>query len=426
MQEPLTVAVIGSGISGLIAAWSLQNKGCQVVLIEKKGDIGFSFHSAEPDFESKRAQLDIPLRMLNSQQWPLLSQIYKQLNIETTGVDSSQSFCDENQKAYLNIGAGGLFDKGLFQLAKRLPRKILTEMFRLRDKGQADLSAGLNASQSFRNYLDASDYSEEFLELFLYPILSSTVCTCSFRAIDHYPAQLMLQALSRITYLAPGSAQYLMRTRFGSGHVVSRLRKTITSIHQNQEVTGVAENESGVVVSLVGGKTFDRAFDHVVVATQANQAAEICGPRWASVLNQFEYETVEVCLHRDTRLLPTKQSDWATFNFMTTGNSACCSVSMQKFYDDLTIPVDLFQTINPIFPPKKMVARRLLQRPVVTTKSFRLWREIGELHRAGQTRIWVSGSYAQPGIPLLESGVASSLEVSDLISSCGDKLLVKH
>ena len=407
----MKIGVIGSGIAGLTAAWILRKAGCRVTLIEKQDRIGMSAHGVDLNLDGKSLRGDVPSRMFNQAQWPRLLELYQVLGVEFEPVDTSQSFSDDRGRTYLKLKLPYQFVDAV-QLLQSKPRRIVSEMKRLQTEGENDLAHGLDHTITLHDYLRSHRYSDELISGFLYPILSSTVCTCSYASLDQYPAAIILSAVRNISV-----NQTLLKTRFGTADIVHRII-TDVDILSNTEVRQVVERDAKVEVH--HGDTQASEFDHVIVATQANHAVKLdrtVPDKVARALSRFEYEYVPVVVHRDPRLMPADRRDWATFNMLSSPSAAMCTVWMNRFHDNWNVETPVFQTINPLLDPdeKQVISRFHLQRPVVTTDTHTHHAVLEKYHQQ-ERRIWYCGSYAAQGIPLLETGVVSAERIADRIT----------
>ncbi len=210
--------------------------------------------------------------------------------------------------------------------------------------------------------------------------------------------------------------QGLLRTRNGTRDVVERLTSEVDDIWLQTTVSLVRQQESSVEVQTTAGNRFD--FDHVLVATQANAAMRLVPnltPGELEMLQSFRYENIAVVVHRDESLMPVRRRDWSNFNLLSNAENtaAMCSIWMNRFYPERSAS-NLFQTIMPLASPREecVVSESKMQRPVVDRRSLRGLEKLSQIHQQPGRRIWFSGSYASPGVPLLESGVVSSLIVA--------------
>lgn len=418
----MKIAIIGSGIAGLAAAWSLGRADAKVTLFERGQRIGFDGNSVLAASLGGLATVDVPLRLHNSKQWPELFKLFQDIGVETVEVDASQTFCDLERNRYLRIPDARLFSINPSDLLHRWGRRIVSDIFRFRNNGIKDLQRGIDWKVSFDEYLNVGKYSEEFRYRFLFPVLSSTVCTCSYDALSRYPATILVKALERITDMSEDASSYLFRARLGARDVVEKLSTELSELKTCSRVESVRPFGDNLVVRYTGedvGECFEQTFDNVIFATQANHAAQLLDGDYSLVLNQFEYENVEVFVHRDENLMPRRRSDWSTFNMRCGDRVSDCSIWLQKFYGLPSGSVDLFQTINPVREPdgSKVLSHVSLQRPVVRQNYKELWGSLESWANRPNANIWLTGSYATEGVPLLESGVVGSLDIAEKIKS---------
>jgi predicted NAD/FAD-binding protein len=164
------------------------------------------------------------------------------------------------------------------------------------------------------------------------------------------------------------------------------------------------------------------SFDHVVLATQANQAHDLWQRSPAEVrelLAAFQYRPLEVVMHRDARLMPLRRRDWSPVN---------ARVSAEHDRPETTIWVNavqpalrrapaVFQTVHPQREPREelVISRARFERPLVDTSSQRALARLQALQpQLGRSsHVWLCGSYADTGVPLLESAVRSAYAVAE-------------
>ena len=446
----MKIAIVGSGIAGLAACHLLAGRGHEVHLYESQDRLGMSAQTIEFDSQVDGGSAllgDVPSRMFNAGLWPNVVELYRTLAIEVAAVDATQSYRLGGQRATLQLqlpfrwtreaiqtatsAVSSLFTSRALQMEQAdnakgegdrrtlLDRRseFLSEMTRLRDQGQRDI-ADLDPELKFMDYLDRTNFSTEFRETFLFPALSSTVCTCSHAAINNYPAVVLLDAMRHIS-----GDQRLSRVTLGSRAVSQALTRTAHQVSLGTPVKSVEQCAGGVMLVSSEGKT---RFDHVVIATQANHVAGIV-PHLTEVervtLEGFRYENVDIVVHTDQSFMPSEQSEWATFNFVACDqrDESMCTVWMNRFHSNwnesgLTSPI--FQTIRPIREVRedRVIRHTKLQRPIVDASSWQRWDLLREFHQQKDRRVWFCGSYAIPGVPLLESGVTSAMEVTAAMS----------
>lgn len=406
------VAVVGSGIAGLAASWYL-GKTHAVTLFEKQPDIGMAAHG----IEWGGARVDMPLRVLYRGYYPTLSALYDEADIATTSADYSASFSDLGGDAYFRYRNWRPLQRwSVPMLAGGQPwgarsRAIVRDLIRLYRRAACDARKLKNSETTLQAYLDEGGYSAGFADDFLLPTFAA-IGTCSIDAVRRYPALVIIDYLRRGVLL-----EGVSRTVRGADFVVRQLSRRCQRVLTGTGIAELRRDNDGVVIIDEHGE--QHRFDHVVLATQGNQALRLlqdASADEAQALARFSYEPSEVIVHTDTRLMPRRRADWSPVNFFTeTGASR----PMASIWLNRVLPVakgtaDAFQTWNPLMQPdpESVLARARFERPCVDHNSEQGLIELDTLHGERGRRVWFCGSYAAAGVPLLESAARSALGIS--------------
>ena len=414
----MKIAIIGSGIGGLTAAWLLDRAGHNVSLFDRSSAPGMSAHGWPSPWPEIDRKIDVPARLFNSEQWPRLLELYRLLGVKFETANASQSFSIRGDRTYLSLDHDHRPQAFAATLLNGESRRILLEAKRLRKIGLASLRDDSVSDETFASFLDRNQFDDSFRTRFLFPVLSSTVCTCDYGALENYPAAIILSGLAGITEAK------LLRTSAGTEDVATRLLRGDVDLRLNAKVSGVVQNSNSAEVRWQFiEQQFSRReeFDQVVIATQANHALQLLhrdSPEHAC-LSLVEYQELEIVVHRDKEFMPPSPGNWRTFNVISNESltRSMCSVWLNDYYPEFPDQPPLIQTINPIGLPKRehTICRVRLQRPVVTRAS----QEVGSKLNVdpGKTRIWFCGSYASRGIPLLETAVESAIKVTEQLTN---------
>ena len=407
----LRVAVVGSGIAGLTAAWLLNRGGHRVVLFERQGRVGMDAHSAEIPTGPEDVGVDVPVRVFNRRLWPSLSALADELEVPSRPVDVASSFSELSGQTFFRYGTVNAAKVSIPYVPPRYLNgralSIISGIAQFRLSGALDLQNGTLNDRPLRQYLADGDYSEAFIEDFLYPAIG-TICTCSRSSVAEYPARVIVESLFDIFL-----AGRLRRFKGGTRQIVRRLVADLPDLRLGVEVQRIDVNGASVQVKLADGI---ESFDHVVIATQANHARhllaeETFGEEHAA-LERFRYDQLDVVVHTDRDLMPRAERDWASVNFFVTPDreQAASTLWVNRVEVQFEGQAPVFQTHNPLRMPAsdKEVMRVRLQRPIINADSLAGYRALHALHDQPQRRIWFVGSYATRGMPLLESGVRSS------------------
>ncbi len=408
----MKIAIIGAGIAGLAAAWRLGQRN-DITLFERHASPGMAAHGATIGEGPNAPRVDVPLRVFYPGYYPQLTALYRAAGIESEPVDYSSTLHDAQGTPYF-----GYRNLLVGPLAIPLPlrrsflgsrgRRIVRDLLRL----QRQPTAGLG-ERSIGELLATDGYSAEFRDGFLLPAFA-TICTCSYENVLAFPAFHVVDYLTRGVFLTS-----VRRARGGAADVVRRLIPGNAQVRCGVDVRAVEASLTHVEVSVDGAK---ERFDHVVIATQANHVLKLftnATDEERTVLSAFRYERVDVVMHTDQKLLPPLRRHWGSVNLMVspTFDRPMSTIWMNAVQPELRSAEPVFQTVHPLVEPaaEKVIASARFERSVVDVKSARALGALDALQRQPGRRVWFCGSYARPGIPLLESAVASSERVADAL-----------
>lgn len=406
--------MVGGGIAGLSAGWLL-GRDHEVVLYEAHARPGLEAHGVEVDGRAA----DVPLRVFYEGYYPQLMSLYRAAGVRWVRADYSTTLCGPDGEAYYRYrnrrpGPGALWSFVSPRAWRGRGRRITRGLLRYYRLAPRDALDRAHAHETLGEYLERRGYSEEFTKWFLLPAFAG-VGTCSYERVRAYPAQVLNDYMRRGFFLSG-----VLTARDGSGDVARRLRSRLAALRCDAPVASLRRTALGVEVRTRAGST--EVFDHAVVATQANQALRLLADpseEERAVLSSFRYEASDVVMHRDPAVMPRRRADWAPVDFVVDPSRPrpMATIWTNAVHPNLRGLPDLFQTWNPIVEPDpaRVLSRVTLERPSVTPDSLASLERLRALHRDPKRRLWFCGSYAAPGIPLLESGVRSSLSVAEAL-----------
>ncbi len=297
-MAPLNIAVIGSGISGLSAAWLL-SKRHRVTLFEQEGRLGGHSNTITVQTADGAVSVDAGFIVYNELNYPNLTALFDHLGVPTEPTRMTFAV-SANDGAFEYSGSGLL---GLFgQISNiRRPRqwRLVADLLRFFRTSRARLPAYADGI-SLGDFLAREGYASVFIEDHILP-MGAAIWSAPMSAMLDFPASTfinfyanhgMLQATDRPQWqtVSGGSARYVERLiedgdiAVAAGSAVRRVERTQTCVH--------VENDHEVV----------RLFDHVVFATHADQALRLIGdatPQESALLGAFRYERNRAVLHRD-------------------------------------------------------------------------------------------------------------------------------
>lgn len=418
----MKIAVVGGGLAGLAAAWLLSQRH-RVTLLERQSQPGFVASSVAVELGGQRVRVDVPLRVFYPGYYPTLSRLYQQLGVDTEPVSYSTSFTGPGGGLYFRWRNLRLGDRSVpyllpHDLMSARSRRIAAAALRFgRRVGQAARRGEL-AGQTLGEFVERERLPAEFVDGMLLPVVA-TVATCTHDDARGYPAEVVAG------YLGAGVAhESVRRARLGADDVASRLLGAVGRVKCDAGVTSVHADPAGARLHRRGQA--EERFDHIVLATQANQALALwpqARPDEAATLRAFRYRALEVLMHRDEALMPRRRRDWSAVNAWVDGSAERpeSTIWINAVQPALRSAPPLFQTVQPVREPRadRLLARARFERPLIDAASQQALAVLQRLHAEPGRRIWLCGSYAHPGVPLLESAVASAYAVAAAIEDAG-------
>ena len=314
------VAVIGSGVSGLLAAHVLSRTD-DVTLFESDSRLGGHAHTHDVEVDGRTLAVDTGFIVHNERTYPTLLRLFAELGITTQETDMSMSVsCPQDGIEY----AGGQGLRGLLPSWRTLGRvaylRMLGEVARFHRAAARVLAsphegAGAEAL-TLGEFLDRNGFSEDFQRWFMTPLVAA-VWSCEPAAAPDYPARHLFTFLDHHGMLGVLGSPPWRTVTGGSRAYVEAVAAGLHEIRLGTPVLGVTELADGVLLDLGGGRR--AAYDAVVVATHAPQAlAMLTNPtdRQRDVLGAFGYQTNVARLHTDTSLLPRHRHARASWNYL--------------------------------------------------------------------------------------------------------------
>ena len=310
----MRIAVIGSGVSGLTAAWLLSRRH-QVDVFERDPRPGGHAHTHEFDYDGRRWVADSGFLVFNERTYPNFIRLLARLGI--TPQPSDMSFSVRCRRCRLEWGSRDL--RAWFAQPSRLfdvgHLRMLRDIVRFFRHGRAFLDASDTGDVSLAAFLSGGGYGDTFERHFLLP-MTGAIWSASFEDIRQFPARTLLRFLDNHGLLAVSSQPPWFTIPGGSRTYVEALVAGISGeVRTSAGVVGLQRDEDGVTVTLCGGVV--RRFDAAIVATHADQALGLLqDPSDAErdALGRFRYSINHAVLHADTAALPARRAAWASWN----------------------------------------------------------------------------------------------------------------
>jgi hypothetical protein len=421
----MRVAVIGTGIAGNAAAWTLSHR-YPVTVYDRELRPGGHSHTVTIDYDGSQIAVDIGFIVYNEQNYPGLTALFDHLGVET--VESRMSFAVTADGGKFEWKGGG--DNwietaiGLFAQPKNLLSKsylwMLRDILTFNEQSVADYKAGKLAGLTLGEYFRQNHFAPRLLTDYLAPMGAAIWSAPASEMLD-FPAENFVAFFSNHRLL-----QYdrpVWRTvKGGSRRYVEKLTAAFRDrVRLGCAVTSIERISHGVVVHDSHGRSDN--YDHVVIAAHSDQALAMLSDADAherGILGAIGYAPNTVYLHRDERLMPRRRRAWASWNFLrrqredTMANDVAVTYWMNNLQGvDKDKP--LFVSLNPPFAPADELTfgKYICEHPQYNRVAFAAQKRLSEIQ--GRRHTWFCGAWT--GYGFHEDGLRSGLEVAEALGA---------
>ncbi|WP_026792527.1 NAD(P)/FAD-dependent oxidoreductase [Pleomorphomonas oryzae] len=406
----LDIAVIGSGISGLSAAWLLAERH-NVTLYEIDRRLGGHSNTVLAPTDGASIPVDTGFIVYNDATYPNLIALFAHLGVATEPTDMSFAVSiDGGRLEYAGSDFAGLIAQPSNMLRPRFYSMIIDL---LRFYRQAPRDLGRLDGMTLAAYLDANRYGRAFREDHLYP-MAAAIWSTPAAEVGAYPAEAFIRFCDNHGLLRLRNRPQWRTVKGGSRAYVVRLSEPLAGrILIGRDVNIIERSAAGVVIEDGASR---RRFDKVLLACHADQALKVIRtPTEAErrVLGAFRYSRNHTVLHADERLMPRRRAAWAAWNYIATSDhSAGPSVTywMNRLqHIDPSVP--LFVTLNPLIEPRAESVYRTFtyEHPLFDQAAIEAQKQLWSLQGGGNT--WFAGAYFGAGFH--EDGLQAGLAAAE-------------
>jgi len=408
----MRVAVIGSGISGLAAAYYLSRKH-EVSVFEKDTRIGGHTHTVTVECSRGTLAVDTGFIVHNDHTYPNLVRLLAELGVETQPSDMSFGvLCRHTGFEYSSRGVDGFFAQRS-NLLRLDQYRLLREILRFNREAPKLLNDPAAETLTLGDVIEQGGYSALFTERYLYP-MASAVWSMSTEAIRSFPAFTLLRFFDNHGMLGINTHPKWKVIRGGSHSYIGPITAPFRNrIFIGAKLESVARSQSEVTLRFHDRPSM--SFDQVVFASHGNQILPLLespSDTERDVLSNFKTSRNEVCLHTDSSLLPSRRQARASWNYhlsQDAGEGATLTYHMNRL-QSLEAPEEYCVTLNDngTVDPSKVLRRMVYYHPLYTHEAIRAqarWKDV-----SGVNRTYYCGAYWFYGFH--EDGLNSALRVA--------------
>ena len=406
----MKIAVVGSGISGLSAAYYL-SKNHQVDLFEKEDHFGGHSHTIDLNFETKKVSVDIGFIVFNYKTYPNLINFFEENKIEIEKSDMSFSVSVENTNfEYCGRGLNGIFSNklNLFDL------KFLKMFFDIISfYKKCDNLKNLDQTITLGEYLFKNKLSKEFINYHLIPMVSAIWSMPPYEA-NKMPLKFFLNFFQNHgLFKLKDRPQWYTVTNRSRTYVQKIISKLNGEHYKNYTVKKIVSKSSGVDL-YYGGESEFFNYDKVILATHADEALSIIekpSQDEQKILSNFSYKENFAYIHTDQKAMPKNKNAWSSWNsLMDKDNVEKNSITYWlNLLQNLNCEENIFLTLNPYFEidKSKILKKVRFTHPYFDQSALDHQSQLKNLQN--KRNILFCGSYF--GYGFHEDGIKSSIEM---------------
>lgn len=405
----MKIAIVGSGISGLSAAYFL-DQNHEVTVFEAATNIGGHTHTVAVKEGAATIWVDTGFIVCNPYNYPNFFLFMDLLNVELQ--ESNMSF--SVSVPHKNLEYNGTSVDGLFAQRANLVNfkflRMLKDIAKFNKHAKQYVFDNIN-SMSLNVFVKTLNLSEYFVEYYLAPMVSAIWSNDKQRALD-MPALFVCSFLDNHGMLNVNDRPQWYCVQGGShAYVQAILSKLKQSIRNNTQVTKIIRQQEGIIVEFNG---MQESFDKVIIATHSYQALKLLSEPTTdeqNILSGLRYQENEVVLHTDITLLPKNRRAWASWNYkineqMRDHVSVTYNMNiLQNLNTSKTYCVSLNQTEQ--IDPAKIIAKFNYAHPIYDQAAIASQKQFTKI--SGVNNTYYCGAYWGSGFH--EDGLNSGLRV---------------
>ncbi|MDO9477704.1 MAG: FAD-dependent oxidoreductase [Pseudohongiella sp.] len=421
----MRIAIIGTGISGLVAAFKL-NALHDITVFEAADRLGGHTATIDVELDGKTHAIDTGFIVYNDWTYPNFIKLMDELGIQWRESDMSFGVsCETTGLEYAGVTGQLAMINSLFAQRRRLLSpsfiKMLLDILAFNKQAIADVEADRIPDMTLRQYVERHGLGQMFMDYYLVPMCSA-IWSTPFLQMYEFPTKFLLPFLYKHglinvhdrprwrtlvggskAYLAPLSASFSEKVRLSS------------------KVLSVKRHEQGIEVHSAAGIEF---FDQVVIACHSDQALALlsdASDAEQQILSSIPYQANDVVLHTDVSVMPRSRRAWASWNYhLGSDRSGLPRLTydmnrLMGITEAQQFCVSLNHTDH--IDPAKILGRYDYAHPIFTSAGADAQTRWAEINGVNHT--WFCGAWWGKGFH--EDGVVSALRVVDGI----DKSLCK-
>ncbi|PIN17919.1 Cyclopropane-fatty-acyl-phospholipid synthase [Handroanthus impetiginosus] len=399
-MSKMRVAVVGGGVSGLVAAYVAAEAESEVVLYEKEDYLGGHAKTVTAD----GTHLDLGFMVFNRVTYPNMMEFFESLGVDMELSDMSFSVSLDKGKG-CEWGSRNGFS-GVFAQKRNVLNpyfwKMIREIIKFKDDvlsylEELDNNPDIDRHETLGHFVQSRGYSELFLKAYLIPICGS-IWSCSSEGVMSFSAYSILSFCRNHHLLQLFGRPQWLTVRWRSQDYVNRVREVLErrgcQIRTNSDVCSVSSNDEGCSIRCKDGS--EETYDGCIIAAHAPDALKMLGNQAtfdeSRILGAFQYAYSDIYLHRDKNLMPKNPAAWSAWNFLgSVNNKVCVTYWLNTLQNISQTGLPFLVTLNPPSAPAHTLLKWSTGHPIPSVAASKASSQLHLIQ--GKRRIWFCGAY---------------------------------
>lgn len=400
------IAIVGTGISGLGAAYALRNTA-DITVFEARHRTGGHAHTVSIDYDGSLIDVDVGFIVYNGLNYPNLTGFFSALGVSTQPSDMSFSVSNPDGFEWASTS------RGLFAQKRNLLRprfhRFWQDILRFNDIARSELAKGEVSEESLGIWLRRHGFSPDFCKNYILPMGGAIWSTPPGEIMD-YPTRSFFQFFENHRLMHRERPEWRTVTG-GSRTYVGKVETLLGQrLKLGHAVRNISRYGQGVRLDFVGQGS--EIFDEVILATHADTSRALLSDHYSEekfLLNSVRYRPNRVFLHKDASYMPQRKAAWACWNVLggqSTADDICLSYWMNRL-QKLPANRPLFVTLNPETPPRddQVFTEVVFDHPQYDGAAYAAVRSLERIQ--GRQNVWLAGAWLGSGFH--EDGLKSGL-----------------
>lgn len=419
----MRIAVIGTGIAGLSAAYLLSRK-YDVTVFERNSYPGGHSNTVAVDTADGTINVDCGFVVFNHRNYPNLRRMLDELRVATFRSDVSYTISKRSPSDSLEFSSN--WTQALLVNWRKLLSwrnwRLIKAIANFNRQALSDLNADFEDTFTLEDYIQHHKLAHDLVDLYLLPILGAIWPMPPHQMLG-FPIKVLLYFLDHHGLLNTNCRQKWHSISQGSKSYINHLIRPLKDRIIYRPVVAVVRQTNGVLVTtLKEGGLEEQSFDQVVIATHADITANILKTKTSleeELLSQFKYQENIGYLHQDPRVMPKNRHAWSSWNTLIYNeNHPISQHSLSVTYwmnrlQNISNQHLLFVTFNPQTVPDKILRNLVYHHPLFDKQALAAQARLDEIQ--GKDRIWFCGGYF--GYGFHEDALKSGIAVADALGA---------